>query len=89
MKPKCLICKKIIKIDEIGFFDGGEVLISFGYGSRYDQKQGSPYKVSSSKLEKMLNCEIRARICDDCFEEVFPLCEGYYVTNKIEEKRIV
>ena len=86
-KPKCLICQKLIEVDENNFFDGGDVVISFGYGSRHDQC-GIPDPTND--MEKMLNCnKIYARMCDDCWEKVFPLCEGHMVTTEQREERVV
>ena len=93
--PKCLICRKEIEVDEHNTFAGGDVVISFGYGGRHDQCGGHPNGLrcgtpALTPLEQLLQCDrIYARMCDDCFEEVYPLFEGYMVTKEIKEERVV
>lgn len=86
---KCIVCRDEIKSYH-DCFEGGDILISFGYGSRYDQL-GSPLpfpNTSQKDIDKLLQCDqIRAKICDDCFELIFPMCEGYEIRN-IEERII-
>ena len=96
--PKCLICRKdIVFFDTFkngdgsthNSFEGGDVRISFGYGSRHDQLGGHGMP-GQNPMEKLLNCDkIYARICDSCFEEVYPLMEGYMVREEITEERVV
>jgi Mg2+ and Co2+ transporter CorA len=88
-KLKCIICCKEINASDDYFFDGGDVLISFGYGSKHDQL-GFRGVQAENDMEKMLQCDqIRAKICDDCFEKVFPMCKGYKVRTETIEERIV
>ena len=84
---KCLICQKELAGEE--FFAGGDILISFGYGSRHDQL-GVKSVEAVNDMERMLQCdEIRAVICDDCFEAVYPMCQGFNVTVEEIEERVV
>ena len=88
-KPKCLICKNELKADPNGdYFAGGNILMSFGYGSKHDQLGVA--QPPHSDLDKLLACnQIRARICDNCFDEVYLLCEGWKVATKQTEERVV
>ena len=85
-ESKCLICQKALENAE---FSGGDILITFGYGSRHDQL-GMRSMEAINDMEKMLQCdEIRAKMCDDCFEAMYPLCQGFNVTVEETEERVV
>ena len=91
---KCLICQKniVFSHEEHNSFEGGDVVISFGYGSRYDQmgwRELAEVRNAGGSLQPLLSCDkIYARICDDCFEKVAPLMEGYMLKAP-EEERVV
>jgi hypothetical protein len=92
-EPKCLICHKVLKVDPTsehwGWFQGGDIIISFGYGSRHDQLRMKDI-LPTGDMDRLLQCdEIRARICDSCFEERFSLCEGYNVTTEKKIEKVI
>jgi hypothetical protein len=86
--PKCLLCKKELKIDENGFlWGGGCAVVDFGYGSRHDQLEYAENS-SSVKLARILSCNrVEFFLCDDCFEGNLDLFEGYDVQTKVTKKK--
>jgi hypothetical protein len=95
---KCLICRKELEWDDIGLvYDAGFMVVSFHYGSRHDQIETPlSFKCASwagekqDKLSTMLRSdEIRAFICDDCFESNLDLFEGYRITVKRKETKVI
>lgn len=89
---KCLKCEKELKILEpttSNIDDGGDLNVSFHYGSRHDMCLG--YKgrkemhSGEDRRAKLLSCDhIQAYICDDCFEKHIELFDGY---NNPEDTR--
>jgi hypothetical protein len=92
-----MMCQKDLEMDGELVMDGGFAVISFHYGSRHDQmigfeRSGGPrnYQDPQEKIEKLLECEeVRAYICDDCFESNLDLFEGYRISSTRKEERIV
>lgn len=102
-KPVCLICGNPFDMDEEdqrhNTFAGGDVVISFGYGSIHDQlgfgSLGDEYLAkhmseTEAKMARMLKTDkIYARMCDDCWTKVWERCEGINVTTETKEERVV
>jgi len=79
MNKSCLICGKSLPWEESMELveGGGFVVLSFHYGSRHDQLATW---VDKDKKSELLRCdEIRAYICDDCFENKLDLFEGWNI----------
>lgn len=75
---QCLICeKKLERIKGMDCPNGcGEIQVTFGYGSRFDQ------------LNNPLRADlIITHICDDCFKKKYHLFKRFIV--KTETKRIL
>jgi hypothetical protein len=86
---KCLLCNKELVWDEnFDLIDkAGFITVSFHYGSRHDQGGHSEPK---DPLTKLLQCdEIRAFICDDCFEQKLAKFEGWKISTERKETRII
>ena len=71
----CLVCEAILHM-EPGIpdvvYDGGWMVVHFGYGSVHDTGPG-PSAV------RLLNCdEIHAYLCDGCFTKRRHLMRGYH-----------
>ena len=91
---QCLICEKDIQTTHKELYDdAGFILISFHFGSRFDQCKGCggrDHQKDASRLQKLLACdEIEACICDDCFEKKSALCRGFSVEKKYVRKEKV
>jgi len=81
---KCICCERVLpsafdnSIEHP--LDGGEVRISFHYGSRYDHLgyRTSDRTALTTKPEQLASChKIFGVICDDCFEKKAELLRGY------------
>jgi hypothetical protein len=95
---KCLKCERELKILEptsSNIDDGGDMEVTFHYGSRHDMCLGFSGRKTmhsgDSRLGKLLSCDVvRAYICDDCFEKHVDLFQGFDVIRpRPEEKKIV
>lgn len=96
---KCLKCEKpmsMMKDMEKNPDDGGEMVVSFHYGSRHDMCLGMPERLArhdkaKTYRERLLFCDqIRAYICDDCFEKHIDLFQGWQVIRQAPiEKQLV
>jgi hypothetical protein len=83
---KCLKCEKELKFLEnssSNIDDGGDLNVSFHYGSRHDMCLGFSgrkmiHKDGEDRRARLLSCDhIQAYICDDCFEQHIELFDGY------------
>ncbi len=85
---QCLKCEKPMQLcpdtsPEIVQMDwGGNLDVSFYYGSRHDQMDDFGRTVrlpeNPTRRDQLLRCyKIRAYICDDCFETHAHLFDGY------------
>lgn len=97
---KCLKCEKPLSMlpDMPANPDGaGEIVVSFGYGSRHDQCSGwggmPPPSSGAPRHHRLTNTsvcnEVRAYVCDDCFEQYAHLFEGWSVRRVRPEERKV
>ncbi len=88
----CLCCEKALETThDTVVYDGGWMVVDFGYGSRFDYDCNTSLRpVSSDSVPEVLACdEIRAYICDDCFEQKANLFEGYRITKVQRRERAV
>lgn len=92
------MCRRELEWDDIGLvYDAGFMVVSFHYGSRHDQietpAQAAHLKLKGEKQDKLSTMlrsdEIRAFICDDCFESNLDLFEGYKITVKRKETKVI
>jgi hypothetical protein len=86
------MCRKELEWDDIGLvYDAGFMVVSFHYGSRHDQIEPPLLTPPPSiRLDALLRSdEIRAFICDDCFESNLDLFEGYKITVKRKETKVI
>lgn len=74
----CFCCENELEVDcDTIVNDGGWMNIDFGYGSKFDYDRNASLG-AEDEVGKLLQCnEVRAYICDECFERKFKLCEGY------------
>jgi len=75
---KCFICEKQLIDPKIVYqgIEGGEVELSFGYGSKFDQCNGYYNRIYISA------------ICDDCFEKKRKLFTQYTIEINREYKKV-
>ena len=87
---KCLICFKELEPVEHGEsqpYDGGEIQVRFGFGSRHDQEFNPD---GQSRRDGLLGCQqIVAYICDDCFDQRIDCFEGYSIENIRKRVKVV
>ena len=86
------MCRKELEWEDIGLvYDAGFMVVSFNYGSRHDQIE-PPFSTPPpfTRLDALLRSdEIRAFICDDCFESNLDLFEGYEITVERKETKVI
>jgi hypothetical protein len=90
---KCVFCERelepVFEDNQFQAFGGGDLKVSFGFGSRHDHLGQRPD--SEVPLERLLACDVIVGfICDDCFEKKHELFEGYNAVHQRPEwKKIV
>lgn len=95
MVPRCLKCEVDIPLDDRGYPQKcGRLEARFGPSSQFDQeavKSGRTLtNASPTPLQTLLQCdEIRAYICDECFNSKMDFFEGYAHHITFNEKKIV
>lgn len=89
---KCLKCEKeLTRLDpgERNVNGGGELRVSFGYGSTHDMmtdlfevpRNSHEVLPEAPRHDRLLGCElVNAYICDSCFVKHAELFEGFKIT---------
>jgi hypothetical protein len=95
LKMQCLICEKNIKLIYSNYpnnpDNGGEITVSFGYGSKHDQLPFIERSLDAPlRIDNLLSCDlIKAWICDDCFEKKQHLFNGFQIKKQVTEIKVI